>query len=134
LCKANWQVSKLSQSLLPTPPKPRFEKEKSVSNIRHTVKSGETLARIAKKHHVTIDAILAVNPALKDPDVIFAGQTILVPVDEPLPAETTPPQPPSTTTPVRGFDASERISSGAACFRNAGFHFAIRYYNIKNSN
>lgn len=105
-----------------------------MSNIRHTVKSGETLARIAKKHHVTIDAILAVNPALRDPDVIFAGQIILVPVDEPLPGETAPPQPPPTTTPVRGFDASERITSGAACFRNAGFHFAIRYYNIKNSN
>jgi hypothetical protein len=105
-----------------------------VSNIRHTVKSGETLARIARKHHVTIAAILAVNPALKDPDVIFAGQIILVPVDVPLPGETAPPQPPSTSTPVRGFDASERITSGAACFRNAGFHFAIRYYNIKNSN
>lgn len=36
-------------------------------------------------------------------------------------------------TPIRGLDASERITSIATCIKNEGFAFAIRYYNIKNS-
>jgi hypothetical protein len=36
-------------------------------------------------------------------------------------------------TAIKGLDASERITSIATCIKNAGFAFAIRYYNIKNS-
>lgn len=38
-----------------------------------------------------------------------------------------------TPTAIKGLDASERITSIATCIKNAGFAFAIRYYNIKNS-
>ena len=37
------------------------------------------------------------------------------------------------STPFRGLDASERITSIATCIKNQGFAFAIRYYNVKNS-
>jgi hypothetical protein len=37
------------------------------------------------------------------------------------------------STPFRGLDASERITNIATCIKNQGFAFAIRYYNVKNS-
>lgn len=45
----------------------------------YVVQRGETLSIIAKKFGVTVQAILAVNPQIKDPNIIFTGQTIKIP-------------------------------------------------------
>lgn len=45
----------------------------------YTVKSGDTLSEIAVKYDTTTAELMKLNPSIKDPDVIYAGQTIQVP-------------------------------------------------------
>ena len=40
----------------------------STKSVRHPVKSGETLAGIARQLGVTLEALLAANPEIQDPD------------------------------------------------------------------
>lgn len=42
------------------------------------VKSGDTLGEIAARAKLTLSAILALNPAIDDPDRIYVGQTIRI--------------------------------------------------------
>lgn len=62
----------------------------------YTVAPGETLSAIATRFGITLSRLLAANPRISNPDLIFAGQVICLP----LPADTvppgTPPPPPST--------------------------------------
>lgn len=46
----------------------------------HIVQPGETLASIAKRYGVTVEAIVEVND-LADPDVIEAGQELIIPLN-----------------------------------------------------
>ena len=98
------------------------------SVIQHKVKAGETLGAIAKKHGVTTNAILAINPQITDPNLIFIGQIIIIPV-----AGVQPPigQPAGGT--LKGLDAAVNLTQKANCLRNQGFDFAIRYYNVSNT-
>lgn len=45
----------------------------------YTVKSGDTLTRIAKKQGLNIDAIRDLNPKLKNPNSLKVGQKIVLP-------------------------------------------------------
>jgi LysM repeat protein len=51
----------------------------------HTVVGGETLFRIAQRYGTTVSAILQVNPQITNPNLIFPGQTIRIPVAAPIP-------------------------------------------------
>lgn len=46
----------------------------------YVVKAGDNLGKIAKKYGVTIDDILAANPAIKNPNKISLGQEIVIPL------------------------------------------------------
>ncbi len=60
----------------------------------YTVKRGDTLAKIAARFGVTIRSILAANPRITNPNLIYIGQRITIP-------STTPgPTPPAGTTRV----------------------------------
>ena len=67
----------------------------------HFVKSGETMAGIAKSNDVTLDALLAANPEIQDPNRIQVGQVIVIPSqsasgpesDEPTEAQTPSSEP-----------------------------------------
>lgn len=48
--------------------------------IEYTVKRGDTLSGIAGKYGVTVSDILALNPSIKDPNKIYVGQIIKIPV------------------------------------------------------
>jgi LysM repeat protein len=69
----------------------------STKIVEHPVKSGETLAGIARQHGVTLEALLAANPEIQDPDRIRIGQVIFVPsqsapaLESDEPAEAEPP-------------------------------------------
>lgn len=54
--------------------------EPTQTYIEYTIKKGDTLGAIAKKYGVTVDAILALNPSIKDPNKIYVGQVIKIPV------------------------------------------------------
>lgn len=74
----------------------------------YTVVAGDTLSSIAARFGTTVSAILAVNPQITNPNVIFVGQKICIP--------TVPP----TTTTCPGFIytvvAGDTLSAIAARF------------------
>jgi LysM repeat protein len=45
----------------------------------YIVKAGDTLGSIAQRYEVTVDAIMAAN-GMTDPNVLFVGQNLLIPV------------------------------------------------------
>lgn len=45
----------------------------------YVIQKGDTLSIIAKRYGVTVQAILAVNPQITNPNIIFVGRTIQVP-------------------------------------------------------
>ncbi|MBS4031896.1 MAG: DUF3794 domain-containing protein [Clostridiales bacterium] len=45
----------------------------------YIVQKGDTLFKIAQRFRTTVDAILAANPEIKDPNLIFPGQKIIIP-------------------------------------------------------
>lgn len=47
--------------------------------VQHTVKSGESLEKIAKRHNTTVDAIRKANGMKKDATMLHPGQTLKVP-------------------------------------------------------
>lgn len=50
----------------------------SGSSKIYTVKSGDTLWGIAKKYGLTLNQIIALNPQIKNPNLIGIGQTVYV--------------------------------------------------------
>jgi S1-C subfamily serine protease len=68
----------------------------------YTVRSGDTLGRIAARNGITVTAILAANPAISNPNVIRVGQQLYLPncVAPGTPAQPAPPAPPVPTPPV----------------------------------
>ena len=47
-------------------------------HIRHVVQKGESLWQISKQYQVPVERLVRLNPAIKDPNVIFPGQIINV--------------------------------------------------------
>lgn len=48
------------------------------NKILHTIINGDNLTKIAKANNTTIDAILKLNPSIKDPNLIYAGKTLVL--------------------------------------------------------
>lgn len=72
----------------------------------YTVQTADTLTGIAKDHAVTLDALIAANRQISNPNIIFPGELINIPISshQPSPAEEQPTVPvepidPSTTDP-----------------------------------
>ena len=45
----------------------------------YTVRPGDTLSGIAERFGVSLDALIAANPQISDPDRIFPGEVITIP-------------------------------------------------------
>jgi LysM repeat protein len=56
----------------------------------YTIKPSDTLSKIAARHKVPLDMLLAVNPKIKNANLIYVGQVILIPTLEENPE---PPKP-----------------------------------------
>lgn len=50
------------------------------NKINYTVVRGDTLGSIARRYSTTIQAILALNPQITNPNIIYPGQVLIVPV------------------------------------------------------
>ncbi len=48
--------------------------------ILHIVKPGESLSTIARLYNVKLDAVIKANPQINNPNLIFPGQEVIVPV------------------------------------------------------
>ena len=71
---------------VPFPPPP-----KCPEGFIYTVKEGDTLWFISRKFSLSLDALIAANPQIKNPDLIFPGQKICIPKKKPKPPELPPP-------------------------------------------
>lgn len=56
-----------------------FLGEKAVDASRYTVKSGDSLSKIARQYNTTITRLLELNPTITDVNRIYVGQTLTVP-------------------------------------------------------
>jgi len=52
--------------------------ESTASTVWYTVKKGDTLWGIAKSYGVTLQSLLATNPQIKNPNLIYAGNQVRV--------------------------------------------------------
>lgn len=48
----------------------------------YTVKAGDTLSAIATKHNTTVDAIMKLNPQIKNKNLIYAGSVLTLPANQ----------------------------------------------------
>ncbi|HHU75395.1 MAG TPA: DUF3794 domain-containing protein, partial [Firmicutes bacterium] len=70
----------------PHPPKPPYPPEPYCPHKqKYIVKEGDTLFFIAKRFGVALDALIAANPQIKNPDLIFPGDVIYIPQGPPFP-------------------------------------------------
>lgn len=86
----------------------------------YTVQWGDTLGIISKKTGASVSALLAVNPQITNPSLIYAGQVIYLPAGTGSPPPTYPPptyptQPPSTDS----FKIVKITYKGGLFIRNA---------------
>ena len=105
--------------------------EKPATFVEHTVRRGESLASIAKRHKVSVADIRAYND-LPDPNHITRGQKLRIPLkagttdSAPAPARNTPPAPaagdPRRVLPVSIQQAIDRESVPAGRWRNIVIH------------
>ena len=64
----------------PQPANPPVQPVVEVTNfIVYVIKPGDVLSLIAQNHHTTIEIIMMHNPQIKNPDLIFAGETLHIP-------------------------------------------------------
>lgn len=67
----------------------------------HIIVSGETLSKIADRHHIKLDDLLAANPEIKNPDKIMVGQRLKIPhAIAPAPVMTAPVTTPAPVSPA----------------------------------
>jgi LysM repeat protein len=68
----------VSSAQVPRPPK-------KCDGQFYTIRPSDTLFSIARKFNVTVDQILAANPQIINPNIIFVGQVICIPDAPPKP-------------------------------------------------
>lgn len=54
------------------------------NRISYTIVKGDNLTQIAKSNNTTIDAILKLNPNIKNPNLIYAGKTLIISNNKPF--------------------------------------------------
>jgi spore coat assembly protein SafA len=51
----------------------------AAEKTEYTVRKGDTLWGIAKRYHVTLTALIAANPKIKNPNLIYPGDKVTIP-------------------------------------------------------
>ncbi|MFC4818750.1 SafA/ExsA family spore coat assembly protein, partial [Dokdonella ginsengisoli] len=49
------------------------------SSNDYTIQRGDTLSGIAERNGVSLQSLLAANPQIRNPDVIYPGQSLSIP-------------------------------------------------------
>lgn len=51
----------------------------------YTAQPGDTMYKIAQKYKISLDALIAANPQIDNPSIIYTGQKICIPINNQLP-------------------------------------------------
>ncbi len=79
---------------VPPPPPPSGEPAPPpTGGSTYVIQRGDTLSTIAARHGVTVSALIQANN-LTNPNLIYAGQTLVIPGSSGAPGEPPPPAPP----------------------------------------
>lgn len=98
----------------------------SCAPVRHVVKVGQNLTQIARIYGVSVQAIVKANN-LWNPNIIYTGQVLLIPVSCPQPA------PPSGCTAIHVVKRGEYLKTIAARYRTT-VAVLVQLNGIKNPN
>ena len=66
----------------------------------YKIKSGDTLSGIAKANNTSVDALLKLNPNIKNPNLIYAGQSIKLSSPSPTASPSPAPAPSPSASPA----------------------------------
>lgn len=72
-------LEKVNEGEIVIPPVDEPVSPSQATVIQHMIESGDTLFAVAMKHNTTVDAILALNPQITNPNLILIGQTLNIP-------------------------------------------------------
>ncbi len=75
------------------------------SGDTYIVQPGDTLAKIAARTGCRLSSILAANPQIQNPSLIYAGQVINLPAGANVPSTPPPPPPPCNCSPTPTTDS-----------------------------
>ncbi|WP_018213124.1 chlorophenol reductase [Desulfitobacterium hafniense] len=92
---------------------PSVDTSKMAAGTYYTVVSGEFFWQIAAKHGLTIDALAKLNPQIKNVNLIFPGQKILVKAEEAAASTST-----STSTSTAVAPAAKKLYQGIGMAAN----------------
>ncbi len=53
----------------------------SASAVSHTVVKGDTMWKLSREYGVTLQSVIDSNPHIEDPDLIYPGDVLMIPVD-----------------------------------------------------
>jgi LysM repeat protein len=90
-----WWVYAGQTLYIPTSSTPNYPPP---SGGTYVVQSGDTLGKIAVRSGITLSALLAVNPQIYNPSLIYAGQVINLPGGVSVPTPTKTPSTPSPSS------------------------------------
>jgi LysM repeat protein len=65
---------------------PTAEPTPQASPEFYRIKPGDTLAKVARKHDITVEELLAANPQITNPDHVEVGQVVIIPPPSQTPA------------------------------------------------
>jgi LysM repeat protein len=68
------------------PPDPTAQPTPAASPVLYRIRSGDTLAKIARRNGITVPELLAANPQITNPDHVEVGQIIVIPPPSATPA------------------------------------------------
>lgn len=76
---AFWEASPMETSLIRVSGSTSGSAQTAAQSANYTVRRGDTLWGIARANGVTLAALLAVNPQIRNPNEIFAGEQVTLP-------------------------------------------------------
>lgn len=98
--------------------------------VYHTVQIGEYLSLIASRYGVSTAAILAANPHITNPNLIYSGTNIFIPIGYTPPPPPPQPPPPPNPSPCRN---SHYITYGQTLLSIARY-YGVSAFSIAQAN
>lgn len=102
--------------------------------VYHTVRPGEYLSMIARYYGVSVHAILQANPFITNPNLIYPGMVLYIPVGHYPPPPQPPPQPPPPQPPPPTYCRYYHTVAWGQTLSQIGRIYGVNIYRIAEAN